>query len=107
MNPTAIPSDILLVTIRTQLTVLFTGQATAVTSVNNKGSFDILAQHENFISLIRDSLTLHFLDKTTKDFKITRGVLKVKGNSVDIYLGILQPTKTQPAPTPPPRQNPS
>jgi F0F1-type ATP synthase epsilon subunit len=66
----------------------FKGVAKAITSVNSKGKFDVLPYHENFISLIKDSVTVHLDDKNIKTYDLKNGVLKVNGNTVTILIGI-------------------
>lgn len=66
----------------------YEGEAKSVSSNNTVGPFDILPRHENFISLIRDRLSI--VDTSGKKFqlKITSGLLEVSGNQVRIFLGI-------------------
>ncbi len=52
-----VPSDIsgtIRVRARSREEVTFEGEALALTSVNDKGKFDVLPNHANFISLIKD-----------------------------------------------------
>jgi F0F1-type ATP synthase epsilon subunit len=60
----------------------------AVTSVNQKGLFDILPEHENFISIIKDKIIVHKKRKDKQEIKIGTGVLKVTDNIVNIFLGM-------------------
>ncbi len=60
----------------------------AVSSFNERGPFDILPLHENFISVVKDKIILHKKDGAVKEIVIERGVLKINENSVSIYLGI-------------------
>jgi F0F1-type ATP synthase epsilon subunit len=76
------------VVIKNKETVFFEGDATALSSFNDIGLFDVLPMHENFISLIRDKVILHLNEKEQKEFKIRNGILKVKNNNVNIYLGL-------------------
>ena len=52
-------SQFLKVTVHDRTGVLFTGDAEAVSSRNEKGSFDILSGHEHFISLILNKVEIH------------------------------------------------
>lgn len=66
----------------------FTGKVTSVTSLNDAGEFDILPQHANFISIIRNYV---ILDKNTpqeKKFVISTGILRAQQNKVDIFLDV-------------------
>lgn len=80
----------------------------AITSMNSVGLFDVLPFHTNFISLIRNTLTLHG-QKGKKEMKIGVGLLRVSENEISIYLGLPDPdTKTTAASfpslqTPPPK----
>jgi len=80
--------------IRNKQGVLFEGSVKAVSSYNNKGPFDILSEHENFISLIKDKIVIHKNDKDKQEFKIDSAVLKVYKNKVEIYVGIWQLTNS-------------
>lgn len=78
-----------MLTIRNRTTLSFREPVKAVTSVNDKGKFDILPDHTNFISIIKDYVIIHKKDGTDQEVKITRGVMKVQQNNVTIYLGIV------------------
>ncbi len=60
----------------------------SVTSYNDKGKFDILPSHANFISLIKDKLEIIELGNLKKDIPLKDGVLKVEDNKVSVYLGV-------------------
>ena len=77
------------VTVRKRDKVVYQGQAAAVSSVNQKGAFDILPEHANFITVIKDSLTIHKLDKTKEDIILKNGVMHSIDNKIAIYLDIL------------------
>jgi len=75
------------VIIKDKTRIYYEGDIFALSSYNEKGLFDILPFHENFISLIRDKIILH--DKgTQKEMKINNGLLKTNGNKVSVYLGV-------------------
>lgn len=80
---------ILSVLVRDRSGIVFEGQAEAVSSVNDKGPFDVLPLHANFISLIRQSLTISIQGEVRRELEIPGGVLTVKENKVEVYLGIL------------------
>ena len=79
----------LLVIVRDRNTLIFQGQVEAVSSFNDIGPFDVLPRHANLISLIKQVIILHLTDKTKKRIEITSGVLKVRENKIEVYLGIL------------------
>jgi len=76
------------VTIKSPETVHFDGKVTAITSNNEKGTFDILPMHENFISIIDTEIILHLSDKDQKKVTIEKGIIKSFENTVQIFLGI-------------------
>jgi F0F1-type ATP synthase epsilon subunit len=78
----------LFVTIRSRTGIIYEGNAISLTSYNDKGKFDILPEHANFISLIQKKLILREKDKTKQEIDIGNGVLRVMSNQVDVYLGI-------------------
>lgn len=69
--------------------VEFTGIAKAVTSTNMRGTFDVLPFHSNFISLIRDKVTIHLDEgKEPITYSLESGIIKVTSNTVTILIGI-------------------
>ena len=74
--------------IRNKQGILFEGTVKAVSSYNDKGLFDILGKHENFISLIKYKIVIYKNNKEKQEIKIDSGVLRVYKNKVDIYVGI-------------------
>lgn len=69
-------------------TQLYHGQGKAVTCFNDKGQFDILPYHANFITLIKEKVIVREENGTAKEFKIGQGVLRVVDNNVNIYVGL-------------------
>lgn len=78
----------LIVNIRTTKKSLFNGKAATVTSTNSTGEFDILAQHANLISLVKEYVILNKDSLQEKKFTISTGILKVEQDRVDIFLDI-------------------
>ena len=68
--------------------ILFDGDIKSLTSFNDKGKFDILGLHANFISIIYKKITI--IDKAggKKDMDIDKALLRNKENNLEIYLGI-------------------
>lgn len=81
-----IPSEFILVTIKTFEKTIFQNKVKAVSAYNDKGIFDVLAQHANFISLIKDFIILHQQNGAEEKIPIKTGILKVYANEVNIYL---------------------
>lgn len=75
-----IPS--LSVVVRNKDRVLYSGNAYAVTAINDKGIFDILPQHENFISLIKEKVIIHTTQKDEQQIKIESGIVRVYKDKV-------------------------
>ena len=72
--------------VRSKQEILFKNQVFAVSSYNDKGIFDILSEHENFISLIKDRVVIHKTRKDSQEMKIENGILRVYRNKVYIYI---------------------
>jgi F0F1-type ATP synthase epsilon subunit len=68
---------------------VFDGDVESITSFNDKGKFDVLASHANFISLIKDNLTIRKVgEKVDNQIKFENALLRVRENFVEVYLGI-------------------
>lgn len=65
----------------------FEGKATAVSCVDDKGPFDVLPGHQNFIAIIKYHVVVT-MEKEKKNFLIDSGIIKVSENIVYIFLGI-------------------
>lgn len=76
------------VVVRRREGLVFTGRVFAVSSVNEVGSFDVLPNHANFICTIKDLLTIHHTKEKKEELKIDSGVLRAKGNLIEVYIGI-------------------
>lgn len=76
------------VTIKEPEKTVFDGYATSVTSVSNRGKFDVLAYHANFISLIQETIVIRQEGKPPVQIPVKTGVMKVSKNTVKIILGI-------------------
>jgi len=66
----------------------FKGEASAVSSQNRLGKFDILPEHTNFITLIFGNLTIHTSDKKKIAYQFEKGVLEISENKVNVFLGL-------------------
>jgi len=81
-----IGNSILTVIVRNKDKILYSGQAYAVTAINDKGPFDVLARHENFITIIKDKVTILITPKEKQEIQIKNGVIRVYENKVNIYI---------------------
>lgn len=78
--------SILTVIIRNKDKVLYNGQAYAITTVNDKGPLDVLAEHESFISLIKDKVIVRTTPKENMEIQIENGIIRVYKDKVYIYV---------------------
>lgn len=75
------------ISIRKRDGLVFAGDVYAVSSENEIGPFDILPYHENFISLIARYLIIHLDGGLKKEIEVAKGVLKVKENKLEVFIG--------------------
>jgi len=80
--------DLLDVVIRERGREVFKGKAYAVSGTNEIGPFDILFNHANFVAKVREKITIHSDKNSKKDFIIEEGIIHVKENLVEVFLGI-------------------
>lgn len=72
---------------RTPDNVVFEGECEAVVCANMLGEFAICPGHENFISNINGTITLHHqIYKKTQDIPVQVGIVRVKLNVVNLYI---------------------
>ena len=67
--------------------ILFEGEVEAVSSKNEIGPFDILAEHGNFVSTVNQYVRIHKAGGAVEEIPIDRGILRVKENRLDIFVG--------------------
>lgn len=85
-----LPDLSLSVVIRDREGILLAGEVEAVSSYNIKGPFDILPLHANFISLINKNVKVVFKGGAERQLPVEQGVIRVKNNKVEVFLGILR-----------------
>ena len=76
------------ITIKSREKTYYQDDAESLTSLNEKGVFDILPKHSNFITIIEKYVIVHKLDKTSVQFPCAKGVLYVVNNIVAVYLDV-------------------
>jgi len=76
------------VSIKSLKKTYFEGNACSLTSVNDMGEFDILPEHANFISLIKNYSIIDKDLKSEQKFVISNGILRVKENKVEVFLEV-------------------
>jgi F0F1-type ATP synthase epsilon subunit len=75
------------VMVMTPQQVLFEGEAVSVSSINDTGPFDVLGDHANFITLIKDQLIIRMAKDEYRTI-ISDGLLRVFQGDVKIFLGL-------------------
>lgn len=76
------------VIIRDTENILFEGEVDRITSFNEVGRFDVYPMHANFISILSQKITLYNKHALIKELDIEQAIMKVKQDSVTIFLGI-------------------
>lgn len=76
--------------IRNREKILFDGEVVSISSRNEKGVFDILPLHGNFISLVEQRLILQKTDGTKEELFVSNGVLRASENRVEVFIGVHQ-----------------
>lgn len=76
--------------IRNREKVLFDEDIQALSSRNEKGIFDILPLHGNFISLVEARLILTRIDGTKTEVPVSNGILRASENRVEVFIGVHQ-----------------
>lgn len=74
--------------IRSRSKNYYKGPVKSLTSINETGEFDVLPQHANFVTLIKDFIIIDKGFETEQKFDIDTGVLSVLGDSIDAYIGV-------------------
>ncbi len=74
------------VVIRNRDVILFKDKVSSLTSYNDRGVFDILPEHESFISLIKNTIIIHKNKNESQEIKIDNGVVRVYKNDVSFYI---------------------
>lgn len=66
--------------------ILYSGLADSVSSVNERGAFDILPKHKSLVSTIKDKLEIRKGSVQPVSLAIESGLLRVHENQVEIYI---------------------
>lgn len=80
--------DKLFITVKSPDNTVFTGEAVALSSLNDVGPFDVLPRHENFISILSTKIVIYFEKNQKQEFQIQKGIIKARQNVVQVFLGI-------------------
>ena len=87
-DPSGTDASQLGIYIRSRKKDYFKGTCYSLTSNNDKGVFDVLPLHANFITLIKDYVIIDKGKSTEQKIDIDKGVLSVSSNKVDVYLDL-------------------
>lgn len=68
--------------------ILYEDDIKSLTSFNQKGKFDILSFHANFISIIYKKIIIIDKNNIKKELDIEKALLRNKENNLEIYSGI-------------------
>jgi F0F1-type ATP synthase epsilon subunit len=68
--------------------IVFEGKVDSISSYNERGKFDVLAMHANFISLIYKKLIIRVSPNDIREMDIGNALLRNKEGILEIYLGI-------------------
>ena len=74
--------------VRSREGVVFRGDVDSITSFNDAGEFDVLAEHANFISLIQKGLIIRDMEGNIRKIDLSSALVRVRENFVEVYLGV-------------------
>ncbi len=86
--PQPVKLNVLDVHIESASNIFFRGEAKALSFINEQGPFDVLPEHENFISLVKEKVVVYTKDGTKKEIALERAIIKITNNVVHVFLGI-------------------
>lgn len=88
-QPAKPKQETLMVSIISPKREYFRGPAMSVSSINSAGAFDILVNHGNFITLVKEKpIIIRLPDKTVRTFTYSLAVVYAKKNIVTIFTDI-------------------
>lgn len=67
--------------------IVYDDKATSVSSRNERGRFDILPMHTNFISIIKEFVIIQISPEEKKEIVIKNGIMRVYEDNVQIFVG--------------------
>lgn len=83
------PNPLLNIKIISRKEDLELGECLSLSSVNSRGKFDILPEHANFITLIKDHpITVRLKDNSSQTFNFPTAIIHTQDNLVKIYTDI-------------------
>lgn len=76
------------VKVRDTENIIYEGEAERISSFNEVGPFDVFPMHANFISILKQGMTVYHNKQKIKELKFEQAVMKVKQDVAQIFLGI-------------------
>jgi len=76
------------VTVYSPFHTYFQGEALAVSAENASGPFDILARHEDFLSILSPCTVVVRTKNGEEKIPLTRGILQVNDSSVWLFANV-------------------
>ena len=64
----------------------YSGYVRSLSSVNEKGPFDILPMHENFMTVVLGNVVLVDEDGRRLEFNVGQAVIEASGNLVKVFV---------------------
>lgn len=84
-----IPEGMIRAKVYTPFTTYFDGNAYSLSAMNETGTFDVLAGHHNFISMLSPcDIQIQTPEKDIKTIRISRGLLHVRNDFVTVFLDV-------------------
>lgn len=74
--------------VHTRKGIILDEEVKSISSVNDKGKFDVLQQHAQFISKIKDHIRFVKLNGEDLIIPVGDAIMRVKGVEVEVFLGI-------------------
>ncbi|RJR15957.1 hypothetical protein C4579_01145 [Candidatus Microgenomates bacterium] len=75
-------------TVMSKTGMLFNGEVHSITALNKSGAFDVLPDHENFISIITEDMQIVGVDGRKQLIPVRLGLMKVTRNQVQVFLDL-------------------
>lgn len=74
--------------VRSREGIVYRGNVDSITSYNDEGEFDVLAEHANFISLVQKRLVIRDMQGQIRKIDVSSALMRVRENIVEVYLGV-------------------
>ena len=78
----------LFVRVHTRNGIIINEEVRSVSSVNDTGVFDVLREHAQFITKIKENIKVTKLDGTNVVIPVGDAIMRVKAELVEVFLGI-------------------